>query len=190
MGDEIRLNCGPVSVRPLTGEDAGFLLKWLTNPAVLKFYEGRDAVFTPERIQEDFYTDDFGCRRCVVEYQGVPIGYLQICRIDEELCAEYQYPHPDWISFGIDQFLGEPEYWDKKIGRTFIAMVVEYLTRTEHARSVILDPHANNPRAIRCYEACGFRKIRFLPAHEWHEGKKEDCWLMEYLCPPEAHVSP
>ena len=48
------------------------------------------------------------------------------------------------------------------------------------AAAVILDPHANNPRALRCYEACGFRKVKFLPQHELHEGVWEDCWLMEY----------
>lgn len=35
-------------------------------------------------------------------------------------------------------------------------------------------------RAIRCYEACGFRKVKRLPAHELHEGQWKDCWLMEY----------
>ena len=60
-------------------------------------------------------------------------------------------------------------------------MVLEYLTGTEGARSVILDPHADNPRALRCYEACGFRKLKLLEKHEMHEGERRDCWLMEYL---------
>lgn len=180
-GKPIHLTSGPVTVRPLEERDAPLLLKWMTDERVLEWYEGRDQVFTPERVQEDFYGDEPLGRRCIVEYEGVPIGYIQIYRLDEELCREYHYPHPDWVSFGIDQFIGEPEYWNKKIGRTFISMVVKYLTEQENARSVILDPHDNNPRALRCYEACGFRRIKFLPAHELHEGVMEDCYLMEFL---------
>ena len=41
-------------------------------------------------------------------------------------------------------------------------------------------PHKNNPRAIRAYQKSGFRIIEDLPEHELHEGKKEDCYLMEY----------
>ncbi|MEH1834506.1 MAG: GNAT family protein [Nostoc sp.] len=35
----------------------------------------------------------------------------------------------------------------------------------------------DNPRAIRCYEKCGFVKVKLLPAHELHEGEYSDCWL-------------
>ncbi len=179
-GNEIRLSRGAVTVRPLAESDAPLLLKWMTDPRVLEWYEGRDAQFTPERVRENFYSDEPLGRRCIVEYEGRAIGYIQIYRLDREMCREYGYPHPDWVSFGIDQFIGEPEYWGKGVGRAFISMIAEYLTQRENAQSVILDPHANNPRALRCYEACGFRKIKFLPAHELHEGVWEDCWLMEY----------
>ena len=30
----------------------------------------------------------------------------------------------------------------------------------------------------------GFRIVRALPEHELHEGKMEDCWLMEKNCKP------
>ncbi len=183
-GKPIHLASGPVSVRPLEERDAPLLLKWMTDQRVLEWYEGRDQVFTPERVQEDFYEDEPLGRRCIVEYEDVPIGYIQVYRLDEELCKEYGYPHPNRVAFGIDQLIGEPDYWGKRIGRTFISMVVEYLTEQENARSVILDPHDNNPRALRCYEACGFCKIKLLPAHELHEGVMEDCWLMEFLRPP------
>ena len=93
----------------------------------------------------------------------------------------YHYPYqPGELLFGIDQFIGEPALWGKQIGRRFLALVLRRLTQEEGAAAVILDPHANNPRALRCYEACGFRKVKFLPQHELHEGVWEDCWLMEY----------
>ena len=68
-------------------------------------------------------------------------------------------------------------------------MTAEVVAAAEGARAVILDPHDNNPRALRCYEACGFQKIKFLPAHELREGQWEDCWLMEYR-PTEKNGEP
>ena len=156
------------------------------NPQVLAFYGGRDMAYTPEKIQEDFYAPEEGARRCLVEFEGAPVGYIQIYQLDAQLCQEYHYPYqPGELLFGIDQFIGEPALWGKQIGRRFLALVLRRLTQEEGAAAVILDPHAkdphaNNPRALRCYEACGFRKVKFLPQHELHEGVWEDCWLMEY----------
>ena len=39
---------------------------------------------------------------------------------------------------------------------------------------------------IRAYEKAGFRIIKSLPEHELHEGKMEDCWLMERELPENA----
>lgn len=180
MKNTIDLQRDGIRIRPLEERDAAELLRWLTDPAVLEWYEGKSAVFTPERIREDFYTEEPLGRRCIIEYENEPIGYVQIFLADDEMREEYQYPHPELTVFGVDQFIGRPEFWNRGIGRRFLRLLLEHLTGQEGAHAVILDPHANNPRAIRCYEACGFRKIKFLPAHELHDGKMEDCWLMEY----------
>ncbi len=178
---EIFLSRGEVSLRPLREGDAPLLLKWMRDPAVLEWYEGRDQVFTPERVREDFFTEEPGMRRCAVEYRAKPVGYVQIYPLTPDGMEEYGYPHPERRAFALDQFLGEPDCWNKKIGRAFISLLTEYLALEENAQAVLLDPHTNNLRAIRCYEACGFRKIKLLPAHELHEGKWEDCWLMEWI---------
>lgn len=180
MKNSIDLVRDGIRIRPLEDSDAPLLLKWLTDPENLEWWEGKSAVFTPERIQEDFYAEEPFLRRCIIEYQETVIGYLQVEKLDEALCGEYEYPHPEWTAFGIDQFIGEPEYRNRGIGRAFIKLLLDHLTSQEGADAVVLDPHADNPRAIRCYEACGFRKLRFLPAHELHDGKMVDCWLMEY----------
>lgn len=183
MENGLFLTNGPVSVRPLAQEDAPLLLKWLTDPRVLEWYEGRDAAFTPERIQEDFYEESEAepdMRRCVVEYEGAPVGYVQVYPLEGEGFREYGYPHPERRTFAMDQFLGEPDCWNRGIGRRFISMLLARLTEREGAEAVLLDPHTDNIRALRCYEACGFQKKKLLPAHELHEGQWKDCWLMEY----------
>lgn len=179
----LTLSKGPVSLRPLSREDAPLLLKWLTDPRVLEWYEGRDHTFTPELILEHFYPEEDPLCRSVIQWEGRDVGYVQCYPLDREGLEEYKYPYPERNPFAADQFLGEPDCWGKGIGRAFLSLLVEYLTRTCSAGAVLLDPHVNNLRAIRCYEACGFQKLKLLPAHELHEGVWEDCWLMEYRSP-------
>jgi len=149
----------------LRKEDAPHLLRWLTDPTVLEWYEGRDNPFTPAMVQEHFYCED-ELSRSIILYEGNPVGYVQV------------YPFED--GFAMDQFIGEPGCWGKHIGRTFIRLVLDYLAEKENAQAVYVDPHTDNERAIRCYEACGFRKGKMLPRNELHEGEYRDCWLMQY----------
>lgn len=167
-----------VSLRLLEPGDAPLLLSWLRDPRVLEYWEGPGEVFTPERVQEDFYEDPDPTTRCVILYNRKAIGYLQFYPLDGEGFSEYQYERRDLTVFGIDQFIGEPELWGRGIGRQFIKLICGYLREHCGAQAVVLDPHADNPRAIRCYEACGFRKVKLLPRHELHDGVMVDCWLM------------
>ena len=176
MAFEIALQEGPVALRPLRGEDAGLLLRWLTDRRVLEYWDGPSAVFTPQRIQEDFFEDEWNASRCIIQYEGKDIGYVQAYQLDGEMCKEYQYPHPELLAFGIDQFIAEPGLWGQGIGRRFIRLLLGFLEE-QGAQAVVLDPHVDNPRAIRCYEACGFRKVKRLPKHEMHDGVLVDCWL-------------
>lgn len=170
-----------ISLRLLGEQDKNLLLKWLTDERVLNYWEGKSAIFDLDRITEDFYGEEnVEVIRTIIEYQGQAIGYCQIYKLDKELLSEYEYPLTNKIVYGIDQFIGEPEYWDKGIGTKFMKLVLQYLTKENNAEIVILDPHADNLRAIRCYEKVGFKKIKFLSKHELHDGEMVDCYLMEY----------
>jgi aminoglycoside 6'-N-acetyltransferase len=81
--------------------------------------------------------------------------------------------------YAFDQFIGEPERWNQGLGTRCVGLLAEYLFRNKMARKIVIDPQARNLRAICCYEKCGFRKVKLLPGKELHEGKMEDCWLME-----------
>ena len=171
-----------ISLRLLTEQDKNLLLKWLTDERVLNFWEGKSAVFDLNRIEEDYYAEeDVEIIRAIIEYDGKSIGYVHMYKLNEELLNEYEYPSTNKVVYGIDQFIGESEYWGKGIGTDFMRLVLQYLTKEKGAEIIILDPHADNPRAIRCYEKVGFKKIKFLPKHELHDGEMVDCYLMEYI---------
>ena len=176
----INLNKDNIRVRNLNKNDLSMILKWLTDDRVTKYYGGRDIKRTPETIRKHYYEDDIETiTRLIVEYEGKPIGYVQVCNMLEEDYCDYQYEKTGELVYSMDQFIGEPDYWNKGIGTKFMKMILDYLKEERKAKAVILDPHKNNPRAIRAYEKAGFKIIKDLPKHEMHEGIKEDCYLME-----------
>lgn len=168
-----------INLRILTHKDQPLLLKWLTNKTILEFWEGKNAVFDLNRIKKDFYSLEQQITRTIIEYQGLPIGYCQMYIVDKQTAKEYLYKLNKKVVYGVDQFIGEPEFWNKGIGTNFMKLLTQYLFNKKGADAVILDPHTNNQRAIRCYQKVGFKVLKLLPKHELHDGEMVDCYLME-----------
>jgi len=170
-----------LTIRSLTQKDLPILLKWLTDDRVLEFYGGRDQNFTEQDIIREYYEEDNDiATRLIVECNDIPIGYVQVYNMIDEYYDSYQYDKTGEIVYCMDQFIGEPNYWNKGLGTRFMKIILEYLVTEKNAKAVILDPHQNNPRAIRMYEKVGFKIIKELPEHELREGVMEDCYLMEF----------
>jgi aminoglycoside 6'-N-acetyltransferase len=167
-----------LKVRKLEDKDKYLLAKWLSNPLVLEFYEGRDNPFDLDKVNEKFYNHNNGVKGCIVEYKGIEVGYIQFYKLDDETKKEYGYS--DENIYGTDQFIGEVGYWNKGIGTLLVKSIINYLFEHKNAERVVMDPQKRNVRAIKCYEKCGFKKVRILHKHELHEGVYQDCWLIEY----------
>lgn len=164
-------------------DDYATMARWLTDPRVLEFYEGRDNPFPIERVRQEYsprVMANDGVTPCLFELDGAPVGYAQFYPIDEDGRIEYDLDSSKDLNgmFGIDQFIGQPELWGTGLGTRGVRLLLRYLFDDLAASEVILDPHTSNLRAIRCYEKVGFRKVKMLPAHELHEGFTHDCWLM------------
>jgi len=167
-------------IRKLKWEDRHLLVKWLSTPEVLKFYEGRDRMFDLEKVESTFYLQKGHETGCIVEYDGVPIGYVQFYKLDSNCKEDYGLIHSNEILYGMDQFIGEVDYWNKGIGTQLVTAMIDFLTTFEKAERILMDPQITNSRAIHCYEKCGFQKVKRLLKRELHEGEYRDCWLMEY----------
>ncbi|MGE5560287.1 MAG: GNAT family N-acetyltransferase [Chloroflexota bacterium] len=170
-----------MTIRPMrdSASDLAVMARWLSDPRVLEFYEGRDRPHDVEMVRDGFLrrTEVKGETPCIVEVHGRPIGYIQFYPIDADEAAEYGLD-PGEAVYGIDQFIGEPALWDQGLGRAMVRLMLSYLLGERGAARVVLDPAVDNERAIRCYQACGFRRVKLLPEHELHEGRRRDCWLM------------
>lgn len=107
---------GRLVVSALEAADRPFLYKWLNDPVVLEYYEGRDRPHTMDNIDENFY-DGSDETRCIVEYDGVPIGYAQFYVVDKNERRIYGYEDVQETIYGMDQFIGEADRWNRGVGR-------------------------------------------------------------------------
>ncbi|MEK4564134.1 GNAT family N-acetyltransferase [Alkalihalobacillus sp. FSL R5-0424] len=167
-------------IRPLLKEDAPFLAKWLSDPAVLEFYEGRDNPFDLNKVLETFYKEEGTTIRCLIKWEDQAIGYIQYYEIDDEERSEYGLQEVEGTIYGLDQFIGEEGYRDKGVGTMLVQTMIRNLKKQGHVHSIVMDPQVQNHRALACYEKCGFIKQKLLPSREWHEGEYRDCWLIQY----------
>lgn len=159
-------------------EDYATLSRWLSDPRLLEYYEGRDHPMDEEGVVAKYRTRMLGdedVEPCFVLRGGSPIGYVQIYPAPPEVLAHLPSSTDAWA---IDLFIGEPELWDQGIGTKLVTAVVEYLFEWRGAVTVTIDPRVDNPRAVRTYEKAGFTKLVVLPRHELHEGEWRDCWLL------------
>jgi RimJ/RimL family protein N-acetyltransferase len=171
---------GDIVIRPLKEEDKFRLAKWLSDPVVLQYYEGRDSPFTIEMVEEKFINQSDEAVRCIFIFKGKEIGYVQYYPIDEEEWIKYGYNKANEVIYGSDQFIGETDYWNRGIGTLLIDALKNYLVGTLGVDRLVMDPMVWNERAIKCYEKCGYRKVKILPQNELHEGVTHDAWLVEY----------
>ena len=168
--------------------DYEVMARWLTDPRVLEFYEGRDNAFSVDRIREEYSPRVLGLEHvtpCLLLFEEAPMGYVQFYPITEDLRCEYGLPFEADINnvYGLDQFIGEVDLWNRGLGSRAVSLLLQYLFQVQGAKKAILDPHVGNLRAIRSYEKCGFRRVRIMPGHELHEGEYRDAWLMEISAP-------
>ncbi len=172
---------GDLKIRRLRdlGNDYLLLSRWLSDHRVLAWYQGRDRPFDLTRTREELgpiargESEVFGC---IVERVSFPIGYLQYYPVLDP--GAYALESAD-RTMGMDLFLGEPDLWGKGLGTRVIRLAMGMIFERGDVDRLVIDPHADNARAVRAYEKSGFRKVKMLPAHELHEGEYRDCWLME-----------
>jgi len=182
---EVLFEQGDLALRKLQPHPADFaaLQRWLSDPRVLEFYEGRDQAFDLARVMREFdpaaAAAENGETLCLFFYQGWAAGYLQFYPLRSAAdCAEYGLPETANL-WGLDLFIGQPELWGRGLGTKLLHTFSAWLFAHTPAAALVADPRADNPRAVRAYEKAGFRRVKMLPAHELHEGRMADCVLMK-----------
>jgi aminoglycoside 6'-N-acetyltransferase len=175
-----------VWLRPLRDHDDDYalLLRWLTDPRVLEWYEGRDQVFTLDRLRREWAPAvqvDEWVWPFVIVADARPVGYLQVVQV-LPYATEYAVDGDAANTWAIDLFVGEPDEWGRGVGTAAVREGIAETVR-RGADRVVIDPRVTNHRAVHVYEKVGFRRVKVLPGAEFHEGQAWDCWLMELVLP-------
>ncbi|GIN87692.1 N-acetyltransferase [Heyndrickxia sporothermodurans] len=154
-----------LAIRKMAELDFPLMTKWLSDKNVLKYYGDPDHPFDSEKVIKKYLPRVQGkisIIPCIIEYKQQEIGFIQYYLISNQQLNDYGYKNHK-RTFGIDQFIGETDYWSKGIGTDLVQAILHFLFTKLKAERVILDPHLDNIRAIRCYEKCGFKKLKELP---------------------------
>lgn len=170
--------------------DYSLLTKWLSDPKVLEYYDGRDKPFNMEMVIEKYKPRTRGesdVTPCILEYNNQAIGYMQYYKIDED---EYEVQDKieleKYISpYGMDLFIGETEFWNMGLGSKLVKGMIQHLFKNEKADGIFIDPQTSNERAIKCYKKCGFKPIRIIEKRDLHEGDYKDSLIM-FIGPHES----
>jgi aminoglycoside 6'-N-acetyltransferase len=175
---------GDLAIRLMrdTPDDYELMARWLNDEQVKVFWHGRDEAFPMERILEKYGPRTRGeapTTPCFITLDDRPIGYIQFYRTDD--WSEWRDQiglEPRADRWALDIVIGEPDLWNRGLGTRAVTALLRYLFAEKAASQVVLDPVADNSRAIRCYEKSGFRRIRLIPNNEFLDGVWRDTWLM------------
>lgn len=152
-----------VALRSLEERDLATLLEFAQEPEVARWWPRADEVYLRGHLGN---ADSFA-----VEHEGELVGYAEVW---EELDPEYRHA-------GIDLFLGTAHHGHGLGGDTVLALARHLVQARGHHR-VVIDPAAENERAIRAYERVGFRRVGVMRRYELAgDGTWRDGLLMDLL---------
>jgi aminoglycoside 6'-N-acetyltransferase len=168
-----------IELRPLAATDVPRLAELGADPSVARWW--------PEITDEKLLAKAEGrddVTAFAVEHEGEVIGLAHFYDPGDE-----EYEHA-----AIDLFVGAP-HQGRGLGQDTVRTLARWLVSEHGHHRLTIDPALENERAIRCYEAVGFKRVGVLrrywraPDGEWKDGLLLDL-LAEELEPPPATRTP
>jgi aminoglycoside 6'-N-acetyltransferase len=155
-----------LTLRPMTTEDFGLVVRWLASPHVAKWY----VTGSIEAEIEDVRRSVAGEQRTnvlVVEEDGRPIGWCQWYLLSDypEYEADVDGQPGD---VGIDYAIGDPTRIGHGLGTQLIDLLVGQIRQIHPGAGIVADPDATNMASRRILEKNGFRLVdeRLVPSDE------------------------
>jgi len=153
----------PVTLRLMTDDDIPILHDWLARPHIARWWrrdEQRQSTLDETRAQ---YGLEALTKERVTPYIAMrgddAIGYAQ-SYVALGSGDGWWEDETDPGVRGVDQILSRPELLDKGLGTRLAIALVELLFSDPEVTTIQTDPSPDNPRAIRCYEKAGFRRVK------------------------------
>ncbi|WP_324667532.1 GNAT family N-acetyltransferase [Geochorda subterranea] len=163
----MRIEGDRISLRPAREEDVPHLLAWSLDPEVARFARGEypATLEGTRRWLEEGRKDRYRMVFIIEGPGGRPIGDVDLY-------------HIAWRSKEAELRIriGFPAMWNQGLGTDAIRTLLRYAFEQRGMRRIYLRVLRSNPRAIRCYEKCGFRKEGRMRVDE--DGHPDELLLM------------
>ena len=160
-----------VVLRPVVESDHELIQRWQNDPEVwwLMDYE---RPFSARDIREAEARSVEEGRPFIIEADGIPIGKIGLngFRRRDRICSLYI-------------FIGERDRWAMGHAPDAIAALLRWAFDHHDLNRVELWSLADNERAIKAYEKCGFRIDARLPERSWKDGAWHDRIVMSVTRP-------
>ena len=153
-----------VTLRPVTEADLEPLAEIIREPGVARWWGEWDE---PERLRENLRMDGAAW---VIEADGELAGWLGAT---EETEPEYRH-------VGLDVSLSS-RFQGRGLGPDALRTAIRWYAGERGHHRFTIDPNARNERAIKAYEAVGFRPIGITRRSELVGGEWTDGLLMDLL---------
>jgi aminoglycoside 6'-N-acetyltransferase len=134
----------------MTEADVARVAELRALPEVERWWAARE----PAYLQAKLDKEDLAC--WIVDLDGELIGFVQA----------YEETHPEYRHAGLDLFL-DPRFHGRGLGQDVVRTVCRYLLGERGHHRIVIDPAEANTRAIRCYEAVGFRRVGVMRSYWW-----------------------
>jgi aminoglycoside 6'-N-acetyltransferase len=153
-------------LRPLRPQDVSRLVEIVAEPEVARWWGD-----VPEAELSAKAAGEGDAEGFTVELDGEVVGMIQV----------YEEPDPRYRHAGIDIFLSYAAT-GRGLGREAVGLLASHLLDDRGHHRLTIDPAAGNERAIRCYEAVGFRPVGVMRRYEMGpDGTFHDGLLMELV---------
>jgi aminoglycoside 6'-N-acetyltransferase len=155
-----------VTLRPLEESDRPRVVEMLKEPEVARWF----GTESPEESADEFISDP-EVTGFAIEAEGALVGVIGF----------HEEETPDYRHAGMDLFLAT-ESQNQGLGREALRLVSRHLFEERGHHRLVIDPAASNARAIRAYEAVGFKPVGIMRMYErGADGAFHDGLLMDLL---------
>ncbi len=152
-----------ISFQPIALADAPLLFRWRQTPHVARWwniapYEANTLDEMRRELEEDLELGEH--ESLLVLLDDAPIGYAQTYNAGK--ASGEWWPDELNSTRGLDLLIGEESLVGQGIGPLVVRALCERLFEDVEVTSIIVDPHPDNLRSVRCFEKAGFQREREL----------------------------
>ena len=155
-----------LTLRPIEESDRPCVVEILEEPEVARWFGTGSAADSADEFISDPEVTGFA-----IEAEGELVGVI----------GYHEEDTPDYRHAGMDLFLATGSQ-NQGLGREALGLLARHLIEERGHHRLVIDPAAANARAIRAYEAVGFKRVGVMRKYErGPDGTFHDGLLMDLL---------